>query len=94
MSSLGTGALRRKLAGKSQVLSLPGTQLTGELEWQHVGRWCRAGNTWLVSGVGYGNVRREDSKIVMVSPITVLLPSRPVCESNHRDTGFVHRRKD
>lgn len=29
-----------------------------------------AGNIWLVSGVSYGNVRREDSEIVMVGPIT------------------------
>lgn len=69
-SSLGIGRLWRKPTEKSQVLSLPGTQLTEELEWQHLGRWCRAGNIWLVSGVSYGNVRREDSEIVMVGPIT------------------------
>lgn len=67
------GTLRRKPAEESQVLSLPGTQLMGGLEWQHLERWYKAENTWLDIGVRYGNVRWEDNEIVMVSPITDII---------------------
>ena len=73
VSSLRTGTVWRKPMEITQLLSrvsLPGTQLAGKLEWQHLGRWCRAGNIWLASGVSYGNVGEEGSEIVMASPIT------------------------
>lgn len=73
MSSLRTGTVWRKPTEIPWLLSrvsLAGTQLAEELEWQHLGRGCRAGNIWLASGVSYGNVREEGSETVVASPIT------------------------